>query len=220
MIDGLEMRAWDAGIALGVVAFATVLIAGPAGRLADRFGAERLCMLGTGLTALGYLSLLLVNADSTVWTMLPGMMLIGLGTGPFFSPNNSLMMVNAPPERADIVSGLFGTLRQSGYALGFAVTPSFFTFVQSFFELEWAHAVLRWLPDGPARELADVWEQGGMWSPETIFFILHLSVILSTSILLVSFVNSLPCLPRAGCTRDRGSGRQPCGIEVSGVELT
>ena len=211
MINGLEMRAWDAGMALGVVAFATVLVAGPAGRLSDRMGAERLCMLGTALTALGYLSLLFVNTESTVWTMLPGMSLIGLGTGLFFAPNNSLMMGNAPPARAGMVSGLFGTLRQSGYALGFAVTASLFTFVQTFFENEWAYASLRWLPEGPSRELANVWEQGGMWSPETIIFILHLSVILCTGILVISFINSLPRL-RMNLRRHTATAAATAGV--------
>ncbi len=33
-----------------------------------------------------------------------------------------------------------------------------------------------------------------MWSPETLIFILHLSVILCTGILIISFINSLPKL--------------------------
>jgi len=33
-----------------------------------------------------------------------------------------------------------------------------------------------------------------MWSPETLIFILHLSVILSAGVLIISFINSLPNL--------------------------
>jgi len=49
--------------------------------------------------------------------------------GAVFSPDNSLMLANAPPHQAGMVSGLFGTLRQSGYALGFALSASLFTAV-------------------------------------------------------------------------------------------
>jgi mono/diheme cytochrome c family protein len=66
--------------------------------------------------------------------------------------------------------------------------------VQIWFELEWTYASLRWLPAGPAPERADVFEQGGMWSPETLIFILHLSAILCTGILITCLVNSLPGL--------------------------
>ncbi len=192
MIQGLEMTAWDAGLALGVVALATLLISPFAGRWADSIGAERLCMIGAGLTGLGYLSLLLLNPESTPVTMLPGMVLIGLGTGFFFSPNNALMMANAPPERAGMVSGLFGTLRQSGYALGFALTASLFTFVQKWMDLQWNYASLLYLPEDLAYQMEWAFDEGGMLSPETLIFILHLSVILCTGILLLSFVNSLP----------------------------
>ena len=120
----------------------------------DEPGQERLCILGTALTGIGYLSLLFVNAESSAFTMLPGMMLIGAGAGLFFSPNNSLMLANAPPERAGMVSGLIGTLRQSGYALGFAATASLFTVVQNWFELQWTYAALLNLPDDLARNMS------------------------------------------------------------------
>jgi hypothetical protein len=37
-------------------------------------------------------------------------------------------------------------------------------------------------------------EQGGMWSPETIIFILHLSAILCTGILVICLMNPVPGL--------------------------
>jgi len=194
MIQALELKAWDAGLALGVVALATLLISPFAGRWADSYGAEKLCMAGAAFTGTGYLSLLFLNAESTIVSMLPGMTLIGLGTGLFFSPNNTLMLANPPPERPGMVSGLFGTLRQSGYALGFALTASLFTFVQKFMEIQWTYSALLLLPEDTALQMEQAFEQGCMWSPETLIFILHLSVILCTGILVLSFVNSFSAL--------------------------
>lgn len=192
MINGLEMKAWDAGLALGLAALATLIISPIAGNLSDRAGPEKLCMSGAILTGVGYMLLFLVNADSTVLSILPAMALIGAGTGLFFSPNNNLMLASAPPERAGMVSGLFGVLRQSGYALGFAVTASLFTAIQNWFDLEWAYSSVKLGSLQSADSITNIYHQGSQWSPETLVFILHIGVLLCSSILIVTLVNSIP----------------------------
>lgn len=89
MINGLEMRAWDAGMTLGVVALATVLVAGPAGRLSDRVGAERLCMLGAAMTAPGY-----VDVEAAV-ASLPAA-LVTEPVAPFGMASRAAVVVAAP----------------------------------------------------------------------------------------------------------------------------
>ncbi|HIF20015.1 MAG TPA: DHA2 family efflux MFS transporter permease subunit [Gammaproteobacteria bacterium] len=192
MINGLEMKAWDAGLALGLAALATLIISPIAGNLSDRAGPEKLCMSGAILTGVGYTLLFLVNADSTVLSILPAMALIGAGTGLFFSPNNNLMLASAPPERAGMVSGLFGVLRQSGYALGFAVTASLFTAIQNWFDLQWAYSSVKLGSLQSANNITDIYHQGSQWSPETLVFILHIGVLLCSSILIITLVNSIP----------------------------
>ena len=192
MISGLEMKAWDAGLALGLAALATLLISPIAGNASDRFGAEKLCVVGALFTGVGYTLLLMLNAESTVVMILPAMLLIGAGTGLFFSPNNNLMLASAPPERAGMVSGLFGVLRQSGYALGFAITASLFTAIQNWFDLQWAYASISTMEKTSALSITDIYHQGSQWSPEILVFILHIGVLLCTSILIITLINSLP----------------------------
>ena len=192
MISGLEMKAWDAGLALGLAAVATLLISPIAGNASDRFGPEKLCMMGALLTGIGYTLLLLLDAESTVMMILPAMLLIGAGTGLFFSPNNNLMLASAPPQRAGMVSGLFGVLRQSGYALGFAITASLFTAIQNWFDLQWAYSSISKMEEAPALSITDIYHQGSQWSPEILVFILHIGVLLCASILIITFINSLP----------------------------
>ena len=111
------------------------------------------------------------------------LIVIGIGTGLFFSPNNALLLAHAPPERAGMVSGLFGTLRQAGYALGFALIASLFTVIQTSFELNWAYASLDRLPGRIASQMSDVFDGGGIWSPELLIFILRVAVLVCTAIL-------------------------------------
>ena len=166
MINGLELTAWDAGLALGAAALATLLISPVAGNLSDRIGPEKLCMSGALLTGFGYMLLFLVNADSGAFEIIPAMIFIGGGTGLFFSPNNNLMLSSAPPERAGMVSGLFGVYRQSGYALGFAITASLFTAIQNWFDVNWAYDSLSATTVESADTLTVIYNQGSQWSPE------------------------------------------------------
>jgi cytochrome c553 len=43
-----------------------------------------------------------------------------------------------------------------------------------------------------ALSITDIYHQGSQWSPEMLVFILHIGVLLCTSILIITFINSLP----------------------------
>jgi MFS family permease len=194
LLAGLEFRAWDAGLVLGSVALVTFFVSPYAGKLSDRIGPERLCMLGSLFVALGYLALLLVDVSSGPLTVLVAMVPIGIGTGLFFSPNNALILGSVPPSRAGMASGLIGTMRQAGYAVGFAVIASLFTFIQNRFETSWALQGLLPLPGEMARRLSHVYEWGGLWSPEMLTFILHISALVGATITLLVMLYSTPKL--------------------------
>ena len=91
-----------------------------------------------------------------------------------------------------MVSGLFGVLRQSGYALGFAVTASLFTAIQNWFDLQWAYSSVKLGSLQSANSITDIYHQGSQWSPETLVFILHIGVLLCSSILIITLINSIP----------------------------
>ncbi len=194
LISGLEYPAWDAGLLLAVVAVVTFIVSPWAGKLSDRWGAELLCTIGAAGVLLGYLLLLTITVDASAKEILPPMVLFGLGTGLFFSPNNRLMMSSVPPEDAGMASGMIGTVRQSGYALGFALTASLFTFIQDRLELGWTHRGLQQLSAGEALSLERIFDDGGIWSPEVLVYILHVGAILSAAVLLLTLVYSLPRL--------------------------
>ncbi|MCC7488380.1 MAG: MFS transporter [Gammaproteobacteria bacterium] len=194
LINALEMRAWDVGLIMAVSALFTTLMSPVSGWASDRFRPEIMSSTGALVRGAGYLMLLAVTVDSDVAGLLPALIVIGIGTGLFFSPNNALLMAHAPPERAGMVSGLFGTLRQSGYALGFALIASLFAVIQKNFELDWVYTSLDQLPAASAASLAAIFQAGGIWSPELLIFILRVAVLACTAILALSLLNSLPRL--------------------------
>ena len=194
LISGMELKAWDAGLLLGVIALITFVVSPWAGRLSDRLGEDVLCSLGAASTLVGFLLLLGVRPETSIGYLLVPMSLFGLGSGLFFSPNNRLMMSSVPPAQAGMAAGMIGTVRQSGYALGFAVMASVFTLIQDLLEQDWIRSGLEVVSPARARELTAIFEAGGIWSPEVLVYILHVGSILGAGLLLVSLVYSWPGL--------------------------
>jgi len=192
LIMGLEMRAWDVGLVMCSGALATQIVSPFAGRWGDRFGAQAVSFVGTILVAVGYLGLLFINVNSEPLTLYVPMIIMGFGSGLFFAPNNSLIMGSVPPERASMASGMIGTLRQAGYGLGFAIIASLFTAIQDVYEANLTYFSLNILDVETAHVVSELFDGGGIWSPEIIIYIFRITVIISTAVLLWPLITSIP----------------------------
>ncbi len=98
-----------------------ILIAPIAGKLSDRIGGRWL--MGGGMATLG-VSLLLyqrIGLHSTFWTLLPALILGGIGMAMTMSPMTSVAMASVPVDKAGVGSGVLNSFRQVGGALGIAV---------------------------------------------------------------------------------------------------
>jgi EmrB/QacA subfamily drug resistance transporter len=97
-----------------------ILIAPIAGRMTDRFGGRWL--MGGGMSLLG-VSLLFyqrVGLHSTFWTLLPALILGGVGMAMTMSPMTSVAMGSVPVDKAGVGSGVLNSFRQVGGSLGIA----------------------------------------------------------------------------------------------------
>jgi EmrB/QacA subfamily drug resistance transporter len=98
-----------------------ILIAPIAGKMSDRIGGRWL--MGGGMTLLG-ISLLLyqrIGLHSNFWTLLPALILGGIGMALTMSPMTSVAMASVPVDKAGVGSGVLNSFRQIGGALGIAV---------------------------------------------------------------------------------------------------
>jgi EmrB/QacA subfamily drug resistance transporter len=117
----LRYSATQAGAAFLPMVSLVILIAPLAGRLSDRLGSRWL--MGTGMTLVGG-SLLLyerVTVHSNYWTLLPAMILGGIGMAMTMSPMTSAAMGAVPVDKAGVGSGVLNSFRQVGGSLGIAV---------------------------------------------------------------------------------------------------
>jgi EmrB/QacA subfamily drug resistance transporter len=98
-----------------------ILIAPVAGKASDRIGGRWL--MGGGMTLLG-ISLLLyqrLGLHSNFWTLLPALILGGIGMALTMSPMTSVAMASVPVDKAGVGSGVLNSFRQMGGALGIAL---------------------------------------------------------------------------------------------------
>ena len=110
-----------AGAAFLPMTMLIILVAPIAGRASDRVGPRWL--MGAGMSILG-VSLLFyqrVGLHSDFWTLLPAMLLGGVGMALTMSPMTAAAMGAVPVDKAGVGSGVLNSFRQVGGAMGIAV---------------------------------------------------------------------------------------------------
>ncbi len=98
-----------------------ILIAPIAGKLSDRIGSRWL--MGAGMSILG-VSLLLyqrIGLHTGFWSLLPQLVLGGVGMALVMSPMTSAAMGSVPTDKAGVGSGVLNSFRQVGGSLGIAL---------------------------------------------------------------------------------------------------
>jgi EmrB/QacA subfamily drug resistance transporter len=112
-----------AGLALAVGPTMAALSAAPAGRLSDRYGQRAIGLPGALLLAAGCAWWIAALHDTPQWAthLLPGQLLAGTGIGMILPTLGSASVVTLPPERFATGTGVYGTSRQVGTAIGVAL---------------------------------------------------------------------------------------------------
>jgi len=98
-----------------------ILVAPLAGRASDKVGSRWL--MGAGMTIVGLSTLLYqrVGLYSDFWTLLPAMILGGIGMALVMSPMTSAAMGAVSADKAGVGSGVLNSFRQVGGAMGIAI---------------------------------------------------------------------------------------------------
>ena len=119
---------WDysilkAGLALAPGPLMAAASAAPAGRLAPRFGEQRLAALGCLTFAAGctFWALNATAEPAYVSQLLPGMVLTGIGVGMTLASVSNAAVSALPPERFATGAAVLSMGRQLGIALGVAI---------------------------------------------------------------------------------------------------
>jgi EmrB/QacA subfamily drug resistance transporter len=110
-----------AGAAFLPMTLLILAVAPLAGRLSDRIGSRWLMTGGMTLVALQLFYFSRLGVHESYLTLVPGMLLGGVGIASVMSPSNAAALSGVPVERAGVGSAVVNTSRQVGGSIGVAL---------------------------------------------------------------------------------------------------
>jgi EmrB/QacA subfamily drug resistance transporter len=114
----LALDAAVVGIVLSVGPLVVALTGMPAGRMADRFGAQRMTVVGLIAIAAGSFILAMMPATLGVPGYIAPIVVITVGYALFQTANNTAVMADIPPDRRGVISGMLNLSRNLGLITG------------------------------------------------------------------------------------------------------
>jgi len=98
-----------------------ILVAPVAGKISDQIGPRWLMGAGMVLLAISLTLFGRLEADSTFWGLLPGLLMGGVGMAITMAPTTSAAMGSVPVDKAGVGSAVINSMRQVGGSIGIAV---------------------------------------------------------------------------------------------------
>jgi EmrB/QacA subfamily drug resistance transporter len=109
-----------AGVKLAPLALGMLISSPLAGAYADRHGARALAAIGMVVSAVGLVGMTTLGTGTSYWWAATWLLVNGLGSGMFNSPNTAAMMGSVPVHRRGIAGGTRMMLQNTGSVLSIA----------------------------------------------------------------------------------------------------
>ena len=116
-----------AGVKLAPLAIGMLVASPLAGIWADRHGSRTLAAAGMMVSTLGLALMTTLVVDSPYWWSSVLLLLVGVGSGMFNSPNTAAMMGTVPVQRRGIAAGARTMLQNTGAVLSIAFVMAIVT---------------------------------------------------------------------------------------------
>jgi EmrB/QacA subfamily drug resistance transporter len=117
----LGYSAVQAGAAFLPMTILIILIAPIAGKATDRIGSRWLMTVGMVLVGVQLLYFSTLGADESFWSLLPAMLVGGIGMALTMTPSTAAAMRALPNDKAGVGSAVLNSFRQVGGSLGIAL---------------------------------------------------------------------------------------------------
>ncbi|AZS17302.1 MFS transporter [Paenibacillus lutimineralis] len=120
----LNLSPSQAGFLLMIFPIVMVIIAPISGTLSDKIGSELLTFIGLIVMVIAQFGLASLHNGSHIAFVSLWIAMLGLGSGIFQSPNNSLVMSKVPRTQLGIAGSINGLVRNIGMVVGITVATS------------------------------------------------------------------------------------------------
>ena len=121
---GMRLDPLHAGFLVVPTPFAMALLAPLTGWMSERFVPERLCSLGLIINAVAFFFLSFLSVETTAFTVILWLSVLGFGMGLFQTPNNNLLMSSIPHQRLGVGSSFLSIVRSLGNSVGAALAAT------------------------------------------------------------------------------------------------
>ncbi|MEO7760707.1 MAG: MFS transporter, partial [Casimicrobiaceae bacterium] len=135
----LGLDAAFVGLVSSVGPLVVALTGAPAGRIADRFGAQRMTIVGLIGIAAGSVVLSLLPATLGIPGYLGPIIVITVGYALFQTANNTAVMRGIRPDQRGVISGMLNLSRNLGLITGASVMGAVFALASATTEITTAH---------------------------------------------------------------------------------
>jgi len=115
----------ESGLLLLPQTFASFFLGLVSGRLAQRIGSKLVLVIGTVVSALGYLAFVVAHGSQA--EVLVSSIVMGAGFGLAFAAMSNLIVAAVPPQQTGVASGMNANIRTIGGSIGAAVMASVVT---------------------------------------------------------------------------------------------
>jgi MFS family permease len=123
------------GLVLSAGPLVAALTGVPAGRMADRFGAQRLSFVGLIGMAVGSFSLAMLPTTLGIPGYIVPIIVITGGYGLFQTANNTAVMIEIQPDQRGVISGILNLSRNLGRITGASAMGAVFVFASATTEI-------------------------------------------------------------------------------------
>jgi len=106
------------GIILVTQTVFMVIMSPIAGRLSDRFDSGKLASLGMAIITIGLLTFALITATTSLYVIILGLAILGIGVGIFSAPNTHSIMGSVERKYFGLASATVSTMRLLGQTFG------------------------------------------------------------------------------------------------------
>jgi len=111
-----------AGILLAPFALSMMVVSPVSGFLCDKYGARVLSSAGLLVSAAGLFGMMFITQNTSIMELTIWMLIMGLGSGMFFSPNTSAIMGIVPADKRGIAAGVRTMANNAGSVLSIAIS--------------------------------------------------------------------------------------------------
>ena len=111
----------QAGILLAPFALSMMVVSPISGFLCDKYGARVLSSVGLLVSAVGLFGMMFITQNTSIMELTIWMLIMGFGSGMFFSPNTSAIMGIVPADKRGIAAGVRTMANNAGSVLSIAI---------------------------------------------------------------------------------------------------